>query len=93
MLVFGFTPHSSRGDGMRLPEHKPQPPTPQAGDDRLCGIEAGRDQQGVMSTLLIRQRYLMNYGGMQQAKSSRRILFRFSRDSLVFVCDLRARLF
>ncbi len=42
---------------------------------------------------LVRQRYLMNYGGMQQAKSSRRIPFRFSHDSLVFVCDLRARLF
>jgi hypothetical protein len=43
-LVFDFTPHSSRGDGVRLPEYEPQPLAPQPGDDRLCRIETGRDK-------------------------------------------------
>ncbi len=42
---------------------------------------------------LLRQRYLLNYGGTQQAKSARRIPIRLSRDSLVFVCDFRAHRF
>src|SRR5208282_5761945 len=52
-LVFDFTPRSSRGDSVRPPEYEPQPLAPQPGDDRLCRIETGRDEQGVMGTLLI----------------------------------------
>src|SRR5271157_5639154 len=52
-LVFDFTPRSSRGDSVRLPEYEPQPLAPQPGDDRPCRIETGRDEQGLVGTLLI----------------------------------------
>src|SRR5208282_3321204 len=42
-----------RGDSMGLPEDELQSLTAQPWDDRVCPIESGRDEQGVMSTLLI----------------------------------------
>src|SRR5271157_1804452 len=42
-----------RGDSMGLPEDELQSLTAQPRDDRVCPIESGRDEQGVMSTLLI----------------------------------------
>ena len=41
-----------RGDGVVLPEDQLQSLTPQPWDDRFRRIESGRDEQGVMSTLL-----------------------------------------
>jgi hypothetical protein len=37
---------------MGLPEDELQLPIAQPWDDRVCPIESGRDEQGVMSTLL-----------------------------------------
>jgi hypothetical protein len=37
---------------MGLPEYELQSLTAQPWDDRLCRIESGRDEQGVMSSLL-----------------------------------------
>ena len=42
-----------RGDSMGLPEDELQSLTAQPWDDCVCPIESGRDEQGVMSTLLI----------------------------------------
>src|SRR5271157_1180585 len=42
-----------RGDSMGLPEDELQSLTAQPWDDRVCFFESGRDEQGVMSTLLI----------------------------------------
>ena len=42
-----------RGDSMGLPEDELQSLTAQPWDDRVCRIESSRDEQGVMSTLLI----------------------------------------
>ena len=38
---------------MRLPEYELHPLAPQPGDVCLCRIKTGRDEQGVMGTLLI----------------------------------------
>src|SRR5271157_1036924 len=51
-LVFDFTPRSSRGDSVRLPEYEPQPLAPQPEDDRLCRIETGcAEDLGVLLVL------------------------------------------
>ncbi len=42
-----------RGDSMGLSEHQLQSLSAQPWDDRVCLIESGRDEQGVMSTFLI----------------------------------------
>ena len=52
---------------MGLPEDELQSLTAQPWDDRLCPLESGRDEQGVMSTLLIAHHDLrlgdLNLGG------------------------------
>src|SRR5262245_54120090 len=53
MLVFDLTPRSCRGDNVELPEYQSQPLAPQPGDYSLRLIETGRDEQGIMGTLLI----------------------------------------